>query len=246
MQNRIQGERLDRPAGESARIALLHDERIRPEQLRQALAVHGCRIMDVFPNVTNEQLDVLRTASDLMIVPVDPERPETLERARRLAAVEGSTRVFAVTRPGDVSRCLDLLRDSGAEGLLATNATASHIEFRLNQVLALFPERRHCERVPVLLPVQITTPDGRSSREYAISLSIAGMGIASRRPVEPNTDLQIELVLSREGAALELAGRVIHCVEDRASIPPCRIGVFFRDPGVEARRSLEAVVTAGG
>ncbi len=228
----------------SPAVALLHDEAVRSKHLRQALDIHSCRVMDVFPNTTLEEVHALRSTTDLLIIPVDARRPETLSRLRSLARLNGTASILALARPQDVAKCLEALRRTGIAGLLATDASQAHVEFRLNEVLDLFPERRRCVRVPVVLPAEVTTPDGSRSWEYAISLSIAGLGLASRRALPANSDLEVRLRLAGASAPVRLPGRVIHCVEETGSIPPFRIGVYFREPAERTIRQIEAVVAA--
>lgn len=233
-----------RASTETPIVALLHDDFVRPRQLRQALDRNGCGITDVFPNVSDEELRELRAAVDLLIIPTDSARPETIARLKALAGSDGARKIFALARPEDVSRCLELIRGAGIAGLLATNASASHMEFRFNEILDLFPERRRFERVPIVMPVEIVSADGTKSSEYGTSLSVAGIGIASRRALETNGDLRLGLALEPGSPVVEAQGRVIHCVQDHATVPPFRIGIYFQKLSPQVRRRIEMVVAA--
>lgn len=225
-------------------VAVLHDDVVRADRLRQVLDRLRWRVVDVFPNVALEDLRPLQRDADLVAAPVHSARPETLDRVKLLATeTNGSASVLALVLPGDVARCLEALRRSGVAGLLATDTSSSQIEFRLNGILELFPEPRQRERVSVLLPVDLRA-GGISSRECAVSLSIAGMGVASRRPLEPNCEIEFDLQVSRAEPSMALRGRIIHCVQEATSIPPFRIGVYFLDPPADALRRFEAIIAA--
>ncbi len=225
-------------------VALLHDEAVSSKHLRHALDIHSCRVTDVFPNTTLEEVHRLRGTADLLIIPVDARRPETLSRLMSLARLDGTARILALARPQDLAQCLEALRRSGIAGLLATDSSLSHVEFRLNEVLDLFPERRRCVRVPVVMPAELITADGSRSWEYVISLSVAGLGLVSRRALPANSDLDVRLTLASACTPVSLSGRVIHCVEETGSIPPFRVGVYFRKPAERTIRQIEAVVAA--
>ena len=224
-------------------VAVLQDDTIRAGRLRQVLERLRCRVIDVFPNAGDEELERIRLEADLIAAPVDSRRPDTVERIRLLSVLPrsaGSTPVLALVRPDDVAQCLDGLREAGVAGLLSCDASLAHIEFRLNGLLDVFPERRRNLRASILLPVDLVCA-GVVSRECGVSLSIAGIGIASRRPLEPNAEVQLQLHTGPTGP-IELKGRVIHCLQETASLPPFRIGVYFQDPPLETRRRLEMLI----
>jgi hypothetical protein len=195
----------------------------------------------VFPHVGADEVRGLQRDVALLAVPVDSQRPETLARLEALAtAPQGAASILALVRPEDAARCLDRVRQSSIVGLMASDASLAHIEFRLNLILEVFPERRQRERVEILAPADVTS-GGLESREYCVSLSTAGMGIASRRPLVPNSELEIRL--HPTGAEpLDLHGRVIHCLQEAASVPPFCLGVFFLRTSPGTKRRLEALI----
>jgi hypothetical protein len=52
---------------------------------------------------------------------------------------------------------------------------------------------------------------GAFSSEYALSISVGGIGLASIRRLEPNTEVKLWLPLSESPGRVEVPGRVVRC-----------------------------------
>ena len=79
-------------------------------------------------------------------------------------------------------------------------------------------------------------------REYALSLSLGGMGATSVRPFEPNTQVRLRFSLEDRGDPLELSGRIVYCRSGPDCYPLNEIGILFVDLDPAARSRLEGEV----
>ena len=105
---------------------------------------------------------------------------------------------------------LDLwrLRGFGIVGLIAGSATAEHVRFRTAEVIAARSCGSRDIRVPCCFLVDIDA-QGAFTSEYALSFSIGGIGLASARPLEPNTGVKLWLPLTQAPGRVEVPGRVV-------------------------------------
>ena len=152
-------------------------------------------------------LDSLLPSPELMIIPICPGGEETLEAIRKRHWLR-MVPILAIS-PVDASG-LDLwrLRGLGIVGLIDRRATADHVRFRIGEVIAARSGGPHDVRVPCCFLVDLEA-QGAVTSEYALSFSIGGIGLASGRPLEPNTDVKLWLPLAEAPGHVEVPGRVV-------------------------------------
>ena len=122
---------------------------------------------------------------------------------------------------------LESLRSIGVTGLLDKSCIPEHIIFRANQLVRTPSERRHYERAPTFLSIDLIAGEDTTS-EYALSLSLGGMRITSTRRIEPNTDVRVRFQLPHApDETIEAGGRVIYSRSQPRAAAPWEIGVFF-------------------
>jgi len=152
-------------------------------------------------------LDSLLPSPELMIVPICPGREEVLEAVRKRHWLR-MVPILATT-PANASG-LDLwrLRGFGIVGLIDRSATAEHVRFRIEEVIAARSCGPRDIRVPCCFMVDVDAL-GAFTSEYALSFSIGGIGLASVRPLEANTEVRIWLPLTKTPGRVEVPGRVV-------------------------------------
>ena len=152
-------------------------------------------------------LDSLLPSPDLIIVPIDSGGEGRLEALRKRHWLR-MVPILAIS-PVDASG-LDLwrLRGLGIVGLIDRRATADHVRFRIEEVIAARSGGPRDVRVPCCFLVDMEA-QGAVTSEYALSFSIGGIGLASARPLEPNTEVKLWLPLTEAPGRVEVPGRVV-------------------------------------
>jgi len=152
-------------------------------------------------------LDSLLPSPDLMIVPICSDGEEILEDVRKRHWLR-MVPILAIS-PVDASG-LDLwrLRGFGIVGLIDRKATPEHVRFRIEEVIAARSCGPRDVRVPCCFLVDLEA-QGSVTTEFALSFSIGGIGLASTRPVEPNTVVTLWLPLNGASERVEVEGRVV-------------------------------------
>ena len=157
-------------------------------------------------------LDALLPPPELMILPISPDGEEILEMVRRRRWLR-MVPILALSSPDPSELDLWRLRGFGVVGLIDRRASAEHVRFRLEEVI----DTRGCSprdaRVPCCFIVEVEG-GGAVTTEYAVSFSIGGIGLASGRALEPNTEVRVRLTLTgAPGRCVEVRGRVVRRVE---------------------------------
>ena len=182
-----------------------------------------------------EALDSLTPAPDLMLLPVGSGDDGILEavRTRHWLRV---TPILAIASIDPAELDLWRLRGLGVVGLIDARATADHVHFRVAEVI----QARGCPRqarAPCCFLVDLEA-EGTVSREYALSLSLGGIGLACARSLEPNTPVKLRFALiGAGGRSIEVEGRVVR----RTSHADARdeVGIVFLAMPQDVRDALD-------
>jgi hypothetical protein len=169
---------------------------------------------------------------DLIVLRLPPDPDSVLATLRRARAERWLLEV-PVMAIGEIDRSdLDFsrLRALGIVGLVDRRSPPEHTRFRINQLIYTgFERRRHHERVPCWIPVQLEAKGG-VSEEFAVTLSEGGMGLSSLRCIAPDTDAVLRFRLDSGSAEpLVLEGRVIYVRAVQRQETRYESGLFFRD-----------------
>lgn len=182
---------------------------------------------------------------DLVLLRLPPD-PDAVLATLRLARAQDWLAAVPVLAIGEIDRAdLDFsqLRALGVVGLIDLRSPPEHVRFRINQlVYTAFERRRHHERVPCFIPVQLEAK-GAVSEERAVTLSEGGMGLSSRRCIEPGTDAVLRFRLgSGAGEPLVLESRVIYARAVRREETRYEFGLLFRGVAEHARAAIREEV----
>lgn len=218
------------PAAHRARprVFVGHDAAISRLRLSQVLRAAGYDVVLKPDGVSLRDAVVGAEGSpDVLLLPIVPDDPSSLESIRELHA-EGLTRgapILGVTAVDRGGLDLEALRRVGISGVLDPRCVVEDVVFRVNQLVRGPHERRRHLRVSPHLSVELTA-NGVKSHETAYSLSVGGMGVRSRRRIEPNTDVRVRFDLSgAEGESVDAKGRTIYVRESEPSA--WDFGMFF-------------------
>ena len=202
-----------RESGPVARVLICEDTRFRDVMLSSIVRDADCEL--IAPGGDSNLaavLDALLPPPDLMIFPVCADGGELLEMVSNRDWLR-MVPILAIG-PQDPSG-LDLwrLRGLGVVGLIDRRSTAEHVRFRLDEVI----EARSCAprhaRVSCCFLVDVEAA-GQLTSEFAVSFSLGGVGLASVRPLEPNTLVRVRLpVAAALERGVEVEGRVVRRVE---------------------------------
>jgi DNA-binding response OmpR family regulator len=219
----------DRVRRPKKRVMVFQDALTFQLRLPMLLERCGCEVIEVFPHVDSEEvLSGAEGPPDLIVVSIVDGTSPTLEWLRTLRkSTSPSVPILGVALRDRSEFDLETLRALGVVGLIDSAASPDHVVFRVNELVGSYGERRRRERVTALFPVELEA-GGETTTEYAVSLSVAGMGINSSRSFELNTCVRLRFhpaVAPEEW--IELDAKVIHCARDPNSVPPHRLGVFF-------------------
>jgi hypothetical protein len=77
---------------------------------------------------------------------------------------------------------------------------------------------------------------GTITSEYALSFSIGGIGLASARPIEPNSEVRLWLPLKEASGRVEVTGRVVRSLA--RSDGRHDVGIVFLPHSAEIREAL--------
>jgi DNA-binding response OmpR family regulator len=164
---------------------------------------------------------------DLLVVPVRPGDPASLEAIRDLRA-RGLTKgaaILGVTPIGGGNLDLDSLRREGICGVVDRSSIPEDVVARVNRMLRAPNERRRHLRASTQLPIELAA-EGATSRELATSLSIGGMGVCAERRIAVNTRLCVRFSLPEAPEErIDAEGRVTYVREIGASTRS--FGMFF-------------------
>lgn len=225
-------------------VAVMQDPMVFPMRLPDVLGHADCEVYELYPNVDLlEALGTLKRPPRLLILPVRSDSPETVQRVRDLRALPEfrELSILGVVAAADRAG-LDLseLRSLGLAGLVDCNAVPEHVIFRVNQMVRSYPERRRCLRAPAFLPIELEAA-GHTTTEYAVSLSVGGLGLSCSRVLEPNTDVRLGFRCGGQDVG-EIKGRVLHCTADPNAVPCNRVGIVFYPLAEEQHAMLEREV----
>lgn len=180
---------------------------------------------------------------DLIVVPIRPSDPLVLDRIREIRASKQllDTPILGVVDSHGSAEDRRRLRALGVVGLVDRGTSPAHLICRLNRIVR--PTHGRClhERVPAFFSVELEA-NGRILKEYALSLSIGGMGVTSAVRLDPNTEVRLRFRLEDGGDPLEASGRVVYCHSGTERSPINEIGILFADLDVETRSRLEREV----
>lgn len=197
-----------REGASTARVFILEDPCFGATRL--STIVRGAACEPLAPNADTPlaaTLDSLLPSPELMIVPICPGGEDILEAVRKRHWL----RMVPILATGSTDASgLDLwrLRGFGVVGLIDRSATAEHVRFRIEEVIAARSYGPRDMRVPCCLLVDVDA-QGAFTSEYALSFSIGGMGLASARALEPNTEVKLWLPLTEAPGRVEVPGRVV-------------------------------------
>lgn len=178
---------------------------------------------------------------DLILLRIPPD-PDAELAALRLARAEEWLAAVPVLAIGELDRSdrdLSQLRALGVVGLIDPSSLPEHVRFRINQLVYTgFERRRHHERVPCWIPVQLEAK-GAVTEERALTLSEGGMGLSSRRCIEPDTQAVIRFRLdSGPNEPVVLEGRVIYVRAVQRRETRYEFGLVFRDVAGHKRAAI--------
>jgi len=180
---------------------------------------------------------------DVIVFPLQASDPAELDRIRKLRESEELRQVpiLGVVESHGSAENRRSLRALGVVGILDTSTSPAQLAFRLNRIVRTAPVRRLYERAPAFFPVALEA-GGRVTAEYALSISVGGMGVTSERLLDPNTDVRLRFSIEDGSDPLELAGRVVYCRCDADCAPINEVGLFFVGLDAEKRSRLEGEV----
>lgn len=184
-----------------------------------------------------------RAAPDLVMLPLRPGDPQAAQGLATLRTLGGwgDVPVLAITTLAGSGFDPSALRTLGVIGAIDKTAIPEHVIFRINQVVRPYDSGRRNVRAPSFFPVDVECA-GSSTTEYALNLSVAGMGLSSSRSIEPNTDITVRFWTPERSELIELSARVIHCQDSRRRYAPFELGVFFYPPAPAVAVRLENAV----
>jgi len=192
-------------------------------------------------------LDSLLPPPELMIVPAACNGDRVLEAVRSRPWLR-VVPILAIGSPDPSGVDLWRLRGFGVVGLIDRRATAEHVRFRIDELI----EARSCgprdARAPCCFLVDVEAA-GAVTTEYALSFSLGGIGLASIRAFEPNTEVRLKLALTTSpGALVVVDGRVVRSVARADGRHD--VGIVFlplrAEVGASIRDEIRALLLATG
>ncbi len=198
--------------GSAARVFILEDPCFGTTKLSTIVRAAAREpLAPLFDAPLAATLDSLLPSPELMIIPVCAgSGEETLEAVRKrhwLRAVP----ILGISPASTAGLDLWRLRGLGIVGLIDRRATAEHVRFRIDEVIAARSGGPRDVRVPCCFLVDMEA-QGSVSSEYALSFSIGGIGLASARRLEHNTNVKLWLPLTESPGRIEISGRVVRCL----------------------------------
>ncbi len=188
-----------------------------------------------------EALRGVAAAPELMMAPILASETDHLEGLRELRkAAPDSVGLLGITTLDRSGLDFEALRQLGVIGLIDKSSLPEQLIFRVNSLVRPGGGRRQV-RVPAFTPVDLVCGDWTGA-EYAVSLSMGGIGVTSTHAIEPNDDVTVRLPLPLNGGELfELPGRVIYRRAGTTDGAEHEIGIFFYplEPAVESRIAAE-------
>jgi hypothetical protein len=182
-------------------------------------------------------------APDIFMVSIQPSDPLALDRIRELRASEQllDTPILGIVESHGSTEDRRRLQAVGVIGLVDSSTSPAHVIFRLNRIIRPVHGQRLYERAPAFFPVELDA-EQEVFREYALSLSVGGMGATSVRSFDPNTEVRVRFGLDDGGGPVELSGRIVYCRSGPDCYPLNEIGILFVDLDLAIRSRLEAEV----
>ncbi len=231
--------------GMRPRIFVFRDTHLFRLKLSHLLEGSGFEVLRCSPSADIEEaLANLRGELDLLIMPVDPSDPATFRALEVTSRHELTHRVpvlglTTLSREGLDIKKLRILR---VIGLIDKRWIPEQIVARVHQAVSPHHNQRRHTRAAVFMPVDVRTPDFRST-EYALDLSVGGMRLTCSQQLPTNTDLSLCFELEGEQKTwVEASARVMHCGRSRSGSVPYEIGVFFYPLPGDLAQSIEDYV----
>jgi len=233
----------------SHRVFIAEDTPFFHVRLRSIVEEAGCEVVEASSDEgLCSQLEEAGEPISLIILPLYPNVASSLAQVAELRKREWLEKVpILAIGPLDQSKLdLNRLRVLGVAGLIDKRALPEHVRFRVSQAVYTGANGRRFERAPCCIPVDVEV-EGEVSTEYAISLSIAGMGLASSREIAPNTPVKLRFVLDSMRSAsdsemVEAEGRAVHVRPARRHDASFEVGIFFYPLADDACGAIQAEV----
>jgi len=181
----------------------------------------------------------------LIMLPLYPNPERALDGVAAIRKRGWLSRVpiLAISPLDQSGMDLARMRLLGVTGLVDKRALPEHVRFRVGQVVYHGVEGRRYERAPCCIPVDVEV-EGEVRTEYAISLSIAGVGLASSRKIRPNTPVKLRFVLDvPDHDIIEAEGRAVHMRPATREDADYEVGVFFYPLSTRAAGAIQGEVS---
>lgn len=228
------------------RIFISEDTQFSRMRLSSIVEEAGCEVVQSTAAGGDlcHQLESVGAPVSLIVVPLYPDPPAQLDAIGTLRRRDWLKQVpiLAISPLDQSGLDLSQLRVLGVAGVIDKRALPEHVRFRLSQVVYQGPNGRRFERAPCCIPVELDV-SGEVRTEYAISLSIAGMGLASSRKITPNTPVKLRFMIgSPEDQLVEAEGRAVHIRPSQREGADFEVGVFFYPLAESACGAIQAEV----
>lgn len=228
------------------RVFILENTQFSRMRLSSIVEEAGCEVVQssVGGGDLCEQLESVGAPVSLVVVPLYPDPSARMDAVGALRKREWLKKVpiLAISPIDQSGISLSQLRVLGVAGMIDRRALPEHVRFRVSQVVYQGPNGRRFERAPCCLPVDVEV-NGEVRTEHAISLSIAGMGLASSRKIAPNTPVKLRFVLGApEDQLVEAEGRAVHIRPTQRDGADFEVGVFFYPLADRACGAIQAEV----
>ncbi len=97
------------------------------------------------------------------------------------------------------------------------------------------PEPR--QDLPIPLPVTLTRPDGREETVYAVNLSVGGVCLHLREPLEAGDVVEVDFTLPPDGCRVTCSAHVVWC----GDVGPAAEGTGHSETGLRFDKLEEPV-----
>ena len=210
--------------------------------LPQLVGSANCEACEIFPNAdlavfmhgTNEK-------PHLLIVSLCTT--EGVDRIRFFRSLPGCEDIPVLGITDATGARLDLakLQACGVVELVDRTASREHLEFCISQIVRGTPERRRWERARIFFPVELEAL-GKVSAEFLLTLSLGGVGMASSRRLESNTEVRLCFTCAHLAPLGEIAGCVARLSENSRALPANHLGIVFSPLDSRKQLILESTV----
>ncbi|MGH0030373.1 MAG: PilZ domain-containing protein [Myxococcota bacterium] len=224
------------------RVFIQEDTPFGDSTLSKIVAQAGCEtILDPGAEDLHRALDAASPPLDLLVLVLHSSSGlKPIATLRKMGWL--STIPILIVSELDVTE-LDLwqLRALGVVGLINRGAPAEHVHFRVSQIAYCGRDGRRFERAPCCIPVEVRA-GGKTSTDYAVSISAGGLGLAVSRHIEPNTVVNLRFSLAEGEEPIEASGRVVHIRERRREGANYEAGIFFHRLDEALHKQLRVAV----